>query len=79
MLQLVSDRTSRGEAHFPYMLRVSLFEEINRRDGSGCNLRDETVVMVREGLLARLSQDGQQASIHIGIEAGVGKVGFQQK
>jgi hypothetical protein len=36
-------------------------------------------MMVREGLLARLSQDGQQASIHIGIEAGVGKVGFQQK
>ena len=34
------------------------------------------LVMVQEGLLAR-PQDGQQASIHIGIEAGVGKVGFQ--
>jgi hypothetical protein len=47
--------------------------------GSRCNLRAETLVMVREGLLARPGQDGQQASIHIGIEAGVGKVGFQQK
>ena len=36
----------------------------------------EILVMVQEGLLAR-PQDGQQASIHIGIEAGVGKVGFQ--
>jgi hypothetical protein len=58
------------------MLRVSLFGEINRRGGSYCNLRDETLVMVQEGLLAR-PQDGQQASIHIDIEAGVGKVGFQ--
>ena len=36
----------------------------------------ETLVMVREGLLVR-RQDGQQASIHIGIDTGVGKVGFQ--
>jgi hypothetical protein len=36
----------------------------------------ETLVMVWEGLLAR-RQDGQQASIHIDIDTGVGKVGFQ--
>jgi len=35
--------------------------------------------MVREGLLARLTDDGQQASIHIDIDADAGKVGFQQK
>jgi hypothetical protein len=61
------------------MLRFSPSGEINRRSGSCCNGRDETLVMVREGLLARLSQDGQQASIHIVIDAGVGKVGFQKK
>jgi hypothetical protein len=38
----------------------------------------ETLAMVQEGLLTRPQlKDGQQASIHIGIEAGVDKVGFQ--
>jgi hypothetical protein len=49
------------------------------RGGSRCDQWVETLVMVREGLLARPIQDGQQASIHIGIEAGVGKVGCEQK
>jgi hypothetical protein len=35
------------------------------------------VMTMREGLLARPGQDEQQASIHIGIEAGVRKSGFQ--
>jgi hypothetical protein len=77
MLRFDPEKASRCEVSFPYMLQVPLPGKTTAWGGSYCDKWVETLMMVQEGLLARLSQDGQQASIHIGIEAGVGKVGFQ--